>query len=106
MKPLVLALALSFALTPTAPAIAAESAATQPSTLPWVNAQIRKIDASRGRITLRHDDIPNLDMPGMTMIFNVADPALLERVKPGDAVRVAIDKVNGKITVIRMEPAQ
>lgn len=106
MKQIVLALALSLTLAPTAPAIAAETAAAPQSSLPWVNAQVKKIDTSRGRITLRHDDIPNLDMPGMTMIFNVADPALLEQVKPGDAVRVAIDKVNGKITVIRMEPKQ
>jgi Cu/Ag efflux protein CusF len=47
---------------------------------------VRAVDAARGRITLQHGPIARLDMPGMTMVFRVKDPALLDRLAPGDAV--------------------
>ena len=107
MKTLLLALALALALAlPCAePALAAPDAATGTSALPWVRAEVKKLDVTTGRITLRHDDIPNLEMPGMTMVFRLADPKLAAGVKAGDTVRVAIEKVKGQLTVIRLEPA-
>ena len=54
--------------------------------------EVRKVDKSSGKITLRHGDIRNLDMPPMTMVFAVPDKALLDKVKAGDKVRFAADK--------------
>ena len=105
MKQRLLALPLALAL-PHAPAtFAADDTATAASAIPWVRAEVKKLDVTTGRITLRHDDIPNLEMPGMTMVFRFADPKLAAGVKAGDTVRVAIDKVKGQLTVIRLEPA-
>jgi Cu(I)/Ag(I) efflux system periplasmic protein CusF len=39
----------------------------------------------------------------MTMIFRVQDPAMLKRVKVGDKVRFDADRVNGQITVTKIE---
>jgi Cu/Ag efflux protein CusF len=52
-----------------------------------VDGEVRKVDKGAGTITLKHGDIKNLDMPGMTMAFRAKDPAMLTGVKVGDKVR-------------------
>nr|WP_291121669.1 copper-binding protein [Hydrogenophaga sp.] len=66
---------------------------------------MRKVDTAAGKITLKHGEIRNLDMPPMTMVFQARDPALLGKVKAGDKVRFTADKVNGAYTVMSLEPA-
>jgi len=73
--------------------------------LPPTEAEVRKVDTSAGKITLKHGEIQNLEMPPMTMVFQARDPALLANVKAGDKVRVTIDKVNGVYTVMSLQPA-
>ena len=80
------------------------AAALAQATLPPVEGEVRKIDTDAKKITLRHGDIPNLEMTGMTMVFRVSDPALLTKVKPGDKVRFTADKVDGALTVMSIEP--
>jgi uncharacterized cupredoxin-like copper-binding protein/Cu/Ag efflux protein CusF len=48
---------------------------------------VRKIDKENKKITLRHGELKNLDMPPMTMVFQVHDPAELDTVKVGDKIR-------------------
>lgn len=96
---------LSFALAACITALGFSAVSFAQGTLPWVNAEVRKVDTAASKITLRHEDIPNLDMHGMTMVFQVKEPSLLATVKAGDKVRVTIDKVNGAFVVQRMEPA-
>lgn len=80
------------------------AAAFAQATLPQVDGEVRKVDTDAKKITLRHGDIPNLEMTGMTMVFRVSDPALLAKVKAGDKVRFTVDKVDGAITVMSLEP--
>lgn len=97
------------------PAVAAEDhgnhhgqeAASPPAgaETPLVDAVVRKVDAANGKVTLSHGPLQNLKMPGMTMAFRVANPAWLEQMKPGDKIRIAVDKVDGAFTVIRFEPS-
>ena len=71
---------------------------------PMVNGQVTKIDESAGKITLKHGPIKKLDMnEGMTMVFRVQDAALLKQVKVGDKVRFDADRINGQITVTKIE---
>ena len=42
-------------------------------------------------------------MPAMTMVFQVRDPALLDRVKPGDKVKFSADNLGGAYTVTNLE---
>ena len=72
---------------------------------PPTEAEVRKVDTAAGKITLKHGEIPNLEMPPMTMVFQVRDPALLAKVKAGDKVRFTADKVNGAYTVMSIEPS-
>ena len=66
---------------------------------PEADGEVTKLDKAQGRITLRHGEIRNLDMPPMTMVFRVRDPKLLEGVAVGDKVRFAAEKLGGHYTV-------
>jgi Cu(I)/Ag(I) efflux system periplasmic protein CusF len=76
----------------------------QASTL--TDGEVRKVDKDAKKITIRHGPIANLDMPGMTMVFRVQDPAMLDQVKAGETIRFVADRVNGALTVTRIEPAK
>ena len=76
-------------------------------TAPLVRGTIEKVDTATSRLSIHHESIPNLEMDGgMTMIFRVGDPAMLQRVKVGEKVRFTAERVNGQITVTRIEPAK
>lgn len=65
--------------------------------------EVRKVNKDAQKITLRHGELKNLGMPPMTMVFRVADPAMLDQVKSGDKVRFVADKVGGQYTVTQIE---
>ncbi|RZA28756.1 MAG: copper-binding protein, partial [Proteobacteria bacterium] len=48
----------------------------------------------------------NLDMPGMTMVFQVQDAAMLDKVQAGDKVRFVAEKLEGKFTVTKMDASR
>ena len=73
----------------------ADAAATQ--------AEVRKVDKDNKKITLKHGEIKNLGMPGMTMVFQVKDPAMLDQVKSGDKVRFTADKIDSGFVVTSIE---
>jgi Cu(I)/Ag(I) efflux system periplasmic protein CusF len=81
-------------------------AQTQPAAgaAAMTEAEVRKVDMQAKKITLKHGEIKNLDMPPMTMVFQVNDPALLEKVKTGDKVKFAAEKRDGTYTVTAIEP--
>ena len=68
--------------------------------------EVRKVDKSAKKITIKHGPLANLDMPPMTMVFQVKDPAMLDKVKAGDKVKFQAEKVGGAFTVMSIEPAQ
>lgn len=103
MKKLILLMAtLTFAAPlyaqPAAPAAAAASVMS--------DGVVRKIDTPNNKITLKHGPIANLDMPGMTMVFRVASPTLLNGIKVGDSVKFHVERVNGAMTVTEIQPAK
>ena len=76
----------------------AESAAK-----PTTDGEVRKVDKSAGKLTIRHGEIRNLEMPAMTMVFRVKDSAMLDSLKEGDKIKFTADKVNGVYTVTDVE---
>ncbi|MDF2998980.1 MAG: hypothetical protein K0R27_4617 [Xanthobacteraceae bacterium] len=70
------------------------------------DGQVTKIDAAQGKITLKHGPIKNLDMDGMTMVFAIGDPAMLTTVKVGDKVKFEADRVNGRLTVTKIQKSK
>ena len=68
--------------------------------------EVRKVDSTAGKLTLRHGPLANLDMPAMTMVFRVKDPAWLAQLKVGDRVRFVAKRVDGNLTVTAIELEQ
>ncbi len=71
-----------------------------------VDGEIRKVDKDAKKITIKHGPLPALDMPAMTMVFQVRDPAMLDRVKAGDKVKFEAQKLGSAYTVTRIEAAK
>lgn len=70
------------------------------------DGEVKKVDKDAAKLTIKHGPLTNLDMAGMTMVFRVKDPAMLDQVKEGDKIRFVADRVNGAITVVEMKPVQ
>lgn len=68
-----------------------------------VDGQVVKVDEAAGKLTLKHGPIKNLDMDGMTMAFRVKDPAMLKTVRVGDQVKFEAERLDGTITVTKIE---
>jgi Cu(I)/Ag(I) efflux system periplasmic protein CusF len=84
----------------------AATAYAAPAAAPTTDGEVRKVDKEQGKVTLKHGRIENLDMPGMTMVFKVADPKMLDPLKVGDKVRFTAENVNGALIVTAIEPAR
>jgi Cu/Ag efflux protein CusF len=67
---------------------------------------IRKVDKSGKKITIKHGPLLNLDMPAMTMVFKVTDPAMLQQMRAGDKVDFVAERVNGVLTITKAEAAK
>jgi len=71
------------------------------------DGEIRKLDKKAGTVTIKHGPIPSIDMPPMTMVFEVKDRAMLDRVKAGDKVRFQAEMGSGGKTIVtQIEPAK
>lgn len=88
-------IAIAFALS----AAAASGAFAQEFTKGVVN----KVDAKAMKVTIKHEDLKNLDMPAMTMVFRMKDPALLEKLKEGQNIEFVAERVDGKLTVTQVK---
>ncbi len=71
-----------------------------------VDGEVRKVDKEAGKITLKHGPIKSLDMPAMTMVYQVNDPAMFGRVTVGDKVKFSAEMRGGAMIVTRIEPVK
>lgn len=76
---------------------------TPASAIAMSEGEVRKVDKAAKKITLKHGEIKNLDMTPMTMVFQVKDAALLDKVKAGDQVRFTADKIGGAYIVLSID---
>ena len=66
--------------------------------------EVRKVDAAAGKITLHHGSMKQLGMEDpMTMVYRVPDSAMLKQLKAGDKVKFVAERVNGVLTIIKIE---
>ncbi|WP_409190168.1 copper-binding protein [Bradyrhizobium sp. RDM4] len=99
MKPIIrITAALTLTLGLTVSAIAQASS---------ISGEVKKIDESAGKITLKHGAAKNfgMDQP-MTMVYRVKDPALLKQVKVGDKVTFEAEEVPSGYTVTKLQKAK
>lgn len=65
-----------------------------------VPAEVRALDLKARKITLKHGDLKNLGMPGMTMPFALDKKLTLPAdLKVGDKVQVRVEDFGGTLTV-------
>ena len=106
-KPALFVVALAFAV----PAMAQHGHGTAPpvassSKAALTEGEIRKVDKDTKKVTIKHGPIVNLDMPAMTMAFDVKDAKLLEKAKSGDKVRFRVEREGSAYVVTQLEPAR
>lgn len=69
-----------------------------------VEGEVKKVDESAGKVTIKHGPIPSMNMEdGMTMVFRAKDPAMLKGIKQGDKIRFEPANINGQYTVMKVE---
>ena len=67
------------------------------------DAEVRKVDKDAKKVTLKHGPIKNLDMPGMTMVFQVRDAALLDKLVAGEKIKFSAEQLQGAFVVTDVE---
>lgn len=73
------------------------------ATAEWVRADVVKVDAARGKVTLKHAPIPSIKMQAMTMPFKVRDASQLAALKLGDKVRFTVADDDGELIIQQIE---
>jgi Cu/Ag efflux protein CusF len=83
----------------------AATSATTPAEVPMpqTEGEIRKVDTAAQKLTVKHGRIENLGMSPMTMVFRVKDPAFLALVRPGDKVKMTVERVDGALTIVALQ---
>ncbi len=85
----------------------AHHAATTTSAENMTDGEIRKVDADSKKITIKHAEIKSLDMPPMTMVFQIKEVGLLDKLKVGDKIRFAAEKTaSGGFMVTVIQPVK
>jgi len=63
---------------------------------------VQKVIPADRRVVIAHDDIPGF-MRAMTMSFEVKNPALLEKLTPGERVRFTLEKTDQTLYLVEAE---
>ncbi len=79
------------------------SAAKASSKTALTDAEVKKVDAATGMVTLKHGALENVGMPPMTMAFKAKDAAMVKQVHEGDKVKVRVENVDGNLTIVKLE---
>jgi Cu(I)/Ag(I) efflux system periplasmic protein CusF len=82
--------------------LAALSTAALAQGADMTEGEVRKIDKTQSKITLKHGEIKKLDMPPMTMVFRAKDAKLLDGLAAGDKVKFVAEQIDGNFFVTQV----
>lgn len=77
-------------------AFAAGGAMAEPT---YTKGVVKKVKPEDGKVTIIHEELVDLEMPAMTMVFRVTDDAMFERLEQGAKIEFVAERINGKLTV-------
>ncbi|WP_019142697.1 copper-binding protein [Noviherbaspirillum massiliense] len=100
------AFAAAVLLTAVSTSFAQSAQASSASVDAMSTGEVKKVDKSAGKLTIKHGPLKNLGMDAMTMVFRVKDPAMLDQVKVGDKINFVAENPNGQLMVTRLEKRQ
>ena len=83
-------------------AVAAPSSMLMAAEPTFTKGSVKALDAEAGKVTIIHEELVNLDMPAMTMVFR-ADEETLARLAEGQDIEFVADRVEGKLTVVELK---
>ncbi len=89
----------------TAPA-AVPAQASAPMVKEMADAEVRRVDKDAKKVTLKHGPIKSLDMPSMTMVFQVRDEKLLNQLAAGDKIKFSAEQLQGAYVVTAIEKVE
>lgn len=69
----------------------------------YTKGVVKKVDLRAGKVTVIHEELKSLDMPAMTMVFRIAESAMLETLKEGAEIEFVAERVAGKLTIIELK---
>ena len=69
----------------------------------YTKGTVKKVDAKSGKVTVKHEELKNLDMPAMTMVFRSKDEEQLGKLKPGQNIEFVAERVKGKLTLVEVK---
>lgn len=69
----------------------------------YTKGEVTKVDTDQNKLTIKHEELTNLDMPAMTMVFVVADETMIDQVSEGQAIEFVVERVNGRLTVTEIK---
>ncbi|RSC31125.1 hypothetical protein EGT36_20775 [Agrobacterium sp. FDAARGOS_525] len=69
----------------------------------FTRGTVKKVDAAAKKVTIIHEELKNLDMPAMTMVFRVKDDAMLAKLKEGANIEFIAERADGKLVVAKVK---
>ena len=69
----------------------------------YTKGVVKKVDAKSGKVTVRHEELKNLNMPAMTMVFRAKDKATLDGLKAGSNIEFVAERIKGKLTLMEVK---
>lgn len=70
------------------------------------DGEIRRIDAAKGTVVIKHGEIKSIQMGAMTMGFKLKDAAQATGLQVGDKVKFAVEAQGDLLVVTRIEKAR
>jgi Cu(I)/Ag(I) efflux system protein CusF len=72
----------------------------------WVKGETRRVDVDNKKITIKHEELKSLDMPPMSMVFNVENSEILKGINPGDQIEFIAEQKGTKLFVKQIRRPQ
>ena len=69
----------------------------------YTKGVVKKVDAKSGKVTVKHEELKNLNMPAMTMVFRAKDKAMLDGLKAGSNIEFVAERIKGKLTLTEVK---
>lgn len=66
----------------------------------YTKGLVTRVDAAAGKVTVDHEELKNLDMPAMTMVFRTASEEMLRSLEEGQQIEFVAERVNGRLTIV------
>ncbi len=77
--------------------------ATSALAIDYTKGVVKKVDLKQKKVTVIHEELINLDMPAMTMVFRAADETMLQTLQEGQNIEFVAERVKGKLTIVELK---